>query len=177
MSNIYVLTGPSFSGKSTVASQLGYPKMLTSTTRVPRNGEVHGVHYSFLSRGQFETGIKNEDFIEHAVYWGNYYGTSVESVQTALETGEIILNVMEMEGTMKLKSLYPNQVTTIFLSADLETLLERANNREDAPEVIQSRIESLQQEISQAYLCDISIKNEDIEKTLKIIRWLIDERI
>ena len=177
MSTIYVLTGPSFSGKSTIASMLGYPRNVTSTTRQPRPGEIHGVHYHFLNRDDFLQGVGEGAFIEHASYDGNLYGTSSSSVADSLKQGNVVLNVMEMEGTLKLKSLFPNEVTTIFLSADLETLISRSKEREADMKEKRSRIQTLKDELAQAYHCDFSIKNEDLEKTLKTIRWIIEERM
>jgi guanylate kinase len=175
MARIYVITGPSFVGKTTVAELLGLPKNTTSTSRVIRPGEIDGVHYYFKSRPQFEAMIEAGELVEHTTYNGHYYGTSVEAVQKALAGDTVLVNVMEIEGTLRLKELFPDQVTTIFLSADYVTLCERAEQRDDLPEVIEERKMQLKEELLQAHLCDYVIKNVELDKTIKTVSWLIAE--
>lgn len=90
-----VLCGPSGSGKSTLVKRIleEFPDKfgfsISHTTRAPRPGEGDGIHYHFVSRVDFESGINNGEFIESATYGGNLYGTSKSAVRSVMEQGKV----------------------------------------------------------------------------------------
>lgn len=91
-----VLCGPSGSGKSTLLKRIleefpdSFGFSVSHTTRTPRQGEVDGVHYHFISRADFENGLSKGEFIESATYGGNLYGTSKRSLQKVIEAGKVV---------------------------------------------------------------------------------------
>ena len=111
---LIVVSGFSGAGKGTVMKRLmekyneDYALSVSMTTRGPRNGEVDGVHYFFVSREQFEENISKEGFIEHAQYCGNYYGTPREYVEKQLAAGKDVILEIEIQGALKVKEKFPD---------------------------------------------------------------------
>lgn len=104
---LITITGPSLSGKSTLGEMLkdcGFAvKATTTTTRAPREGEVNGVHYHFVSKDEFQDKIKNKELIEFVEFDGNYYGLSKEEVSKRLDSGAVIGIVLEPQGANAVK--------------------------------------------------------------------------
>lgn len=118
-----VLTGPSATGKTDTAKYLmehyGLKKVVTCTSRKPRVGEVDGVDYHFLTREQFEEGIKNGEFLETAEYNGNMYGTRKKDV------GEDMVSCVEPNGAHSYRKALGDSMFCCFLDATEQTRLER----------------------------------------------------
>jgi guanylate kinase len=110
---LIVVSGFSGAGKGTVMKRLmekyneDYALSVSMTTRGPRNGEVDGVHYFFVSREQFEENISKEGFIEHAQYCGNYYGTPKAYVERQLAEGKNVILEIEIQGALLVKEKLP----------------------------------------------------------------------
>jgi guanylate kinase len=100
MSKLVVVVGQSGSGKTLLAEKLGYNKVITATTRIPREGEINGKDYYFLSKGEFENKIKNNDFIEYVKLGEKYYGTPISSLSDN-ENQIIILDSKGVESLLK----------------------------------------------------------------------------
>jgi guanylate kinase len=125
---LFVLSGPSGAGKGTVCKALmeRMPDMRLSvsvTTRSPRPGEQHGVNYFFHTREQFEEMIRNDELLEWAQVFDNYYGTPRSFVESKLAEGYDVLLEIDIQGAMQVKQTYPEGVF-IFLIPPSATELE-----------------------------------------------------
>lgn len=139
---LVVIVGPTCSGKTTLAERFvaekGYGKIVTTTTRDPREGEVDGVDYHFVSEEQFKAGIEAGDFLEHATFGDNLYGITKAALDKAAEEGDgRVVSVNEIKGWLALEKLNRNpdyadlSVSGIFIDASPETLGRRLRERDD----------------------------------------------
>lgn len=176
---LIVITGPSGVGKGTLVKELLnlHPELnvsISATTRSPRPGEVHGVHYYFLSPAEFETMIASNSFLEWAQYTGNYYGTPRAQVETQLQEGKSIILEIELLGARQVKSNFPDTLGIFILPptfAELERRLQGRGN--DSPTAIQQRLERAQEELQAADEFDYQIVNDDFKQALKLLETAI----
>ena len=108
----FIVSGPSGVGKSTVLKALMEKRKnlyfsISATTRAPRPGEVHGVHYHFITRESFAQLIREERLLEHAEYVGNFYGTPLDPVLEHLAQGDDVILEIEIQGAKQVKARYP----------------------------------------------------------------------
>ncbi len=166
MGKLFLIVGPSGSGKGTVIallkerySQFFYP--VSYTTRDPRPGEEEGQVYHYISKKEFEEGIENGRFLEWAqVHKDNYYGTSKEQILDALAKDKVIIREIDIQGFKSIKAELPkDHLISIFLQVtDLEDLQKRILGRGELPqEELDRRMESARKEISEAHLCDYRV--------------------
>ncbi len=159
---LLVLSGPSGVGKTTVTRRLllknaGLTRVVTCTTRAPRDGEVNGEAYHFLSKAEFLRRVEADEFLEHAEVYGHYYGTLKAAVTGAISAGQDVLVVNDVQGALSFvgmarqNSALAEVMTTIFIVAEnpaaLRTRLE--SRGEDAPEVIAERLAVAEAEMAQ----------------------------
>lgn len=159
---IIVVSAPSGGGKSSLCQRLlnWSPNLVYSvscTTRAPRGGEQHGVDYFFLSRDEFEQRIAAGDFLEHAQYNGNYYGTPRTYLEEQLVAGKDVLLDIEVQGAGQViqrvrngQFAYPEALVTMFLMPPSLELLEARLRRRgtDSEETIKKRLALAQKEMS-----------------------------
>ena len=137
---ILVLVGPSGSGKSTVSDLLvekDIPKLVTSTTRKPRQGEENGVHYYFRTIEQ----MKEEPFIEQTFYAENIYGLSVREVENKLTKQDTVQVTLDKNGARVMKEQFAQETKVIFFQITEEEMMERMAKRGDTLESIEKRID------------------------------------
>jgi guanylate kinase len=152
---LFILSAPSGAGKSTLCRAVlkHFPDMLYSisyTTRPPRNGERDGVHYYFISRDEFKTGIERGRWAEWALVHDNYYGTSADMLDRGLNAGQDILLDIDVQGMGQIQASYPAGITIFIMPPSLEILRSRLEARgTDSPEVIAVRLRNAQQEMAQ----------------------------
>lgn len=177
--NLFVLVGPSGSGKGTVlkevlAAEKNTFLSVSATTRHPRPGEQHGVHYFFTSREDFEGMIRREELLEYAKYCENYYGTPKSAVLERISRGENVILEIEVQGAKKVKEMYPEAVTVFILPPSLSELRRRLTDRktEDA-ETVNRRLETALGEIPYARECDYAVVNDQLPETVEEIRAII----
>lgn len=164
--DILVLVGPSGSGKTTIAEELvkrtSFKKLPTCTTRAPRQGEVNGVHYFFLTEEQFKSKILSGEIVEWTVYAGNYYGTSSQVLSKSISEGNRIVLVMDFNGAKAIKKLFP-YAKTVYLDREYKELvmaiLERNIPNTDKAE----RIVQLKEDVTHKDKCDFVLKNDILE--------------
>ena len=171
---VLVLSGPSGAGKSTIikeaSSEIGdFYFSVSTTTRAPRDGEVYGREYYFVTKEEFEKGIKNGDFLEYALVHGNYYGTSLKPVKEALKNGKLVIFDIDVQGHRLVKKALGSLVSSIFITPpSLSELKKRLLNRSsDDKEVINKRLENAKEEIEAISEYDFVIINDDIKKAAK----------
>lgn len=121
-----------------------YPfnKIITSTSRSPRENEVNGIDYYFYTREDFENKVNNGDFLEYVENFGNYYGTCLDSINSSLAKGNSII-VLDDRGAIKLKELLKSQVVTIYLDVSVDVMEKRMNFRNDDPSSLAVRTTNL----------------------------------
>jgi len=167
---ILVLSGPSGAGKSTIiehaSDQIGeYYFSISTTTRPPREGELDGVDYYFVSREIFEEDIKAGQFLEYATVHNNYYGTSLKPVKEALSEGKLVIFDIDVQGHRLVQAKMGDFVTSVFITPPtLNELEKRLYARStDNDTVIKNRIENAKKEIQAVNEFDFVIINDVVE--------------
>ena len=166
---ILLISGPSGCGKSSLLKEVyktidNYYFSISTTTRSPRVGEKNGVDYFFVSKEEFTKDIQNNQFLEWAEVHGNYYGTSLKSINQALDDEKLVIFDIDVQGFAQVIKQLKEITTTVFITTP--TLLElekRLNNRgTDSNEVIQKRINNAKKEISYIDQYDYLIINDHL---------------
>ncbi|KEA45275.1 guanylate kinase [Campylobacter mucosalis] len=177
---ILVISGPSGSGKSTLLNRLFKEEKniyfsISSTTRAIRDGETDGVHYHYISKDEFEDGIKQGEFLEWAQVHKNYYGTSLKPVIRELEAGKIVIFDIDVQGFNSVKKKFDDQITSIFITtSDKNELKTRLKNRNtDTDETIQNRLMNAVGEMEHILEYDYFLINNDIEESYMNLRSIV----
>ena len=169
MKNIlFVISGPSGVGKGTMVARLASREDLifsvSCTTRAPREGELDGVHYFFMSEEEFLTRAKAGEFLEYDNHFGNYYGTLRSFIEEKLEEGSVILD-LDVVGALNLKKAYPEAVLVMLLPPDKEALKQRLIHRHsETPHQIEDRLARVDYELSLKDKFDYTVVNDVVEE-------------
>lgn len=171
---IYCLVGPSGSGKNTLGEEvfepLGICRLVTHTTREMRIGEKEGLSYYFTTVDNFKEIPK----IEYANYAGNYYGLSVLEVELKLKKDQDVYVILEQNGARKLKELYKENVTIIFVKISEDSMIKRIKERGDNENDVLDRIKNAMETNEFSFdAADYVIENEDLSKAKKSLFDLI----
>jgi len=179
-SPLFILTGLSGAGKSTVADalmrdgSLELSRFVTTTTRAPRPQEQNGVHYWFVSREAFEEKRAAEGFYEWAEVYGNLYGPAKAEMERLIAVGKPILLVVDVQGAKTFKTLHPD-AHVIFLTASRDHLLRRLQARGSAAEEVERRMKHIDEELTYEAIADTLIENQDgdLSKTIATVKEFI----
>lgn len=173
-----ILSGPSGAGKTTIVelllkqSPVKLKKLVSATTRAPREGEVDGENYYFLSAADFESKRLNGEFLEYAEVHGtgNWYGTLRSEVERARAVGAGALLEIDIQGAQKVVAAYPRALT-IFLRTSSEAEYERRlrGRGTEREEVIQRRLETARRELAQAGWYKYQVMNDDLDQAVRDI--------
>lgn len=165
---LIVLSGPAGSGKGTVVKEIldRYPAdfclSVSATTRAPRPGEEHGVHYYFIDKPAFEERIGQGAMLEYAEYCGNYYGTPADYVQKQLEEGKNVILEIEVQGALKIKERFPDTLLVMVTPPSFSILEARLRGRgTNTEEDIKNRLAHSRWELSNLERYDYAVINED----------------
>jgi len=170
--NLFVIVAPSGAGKTSLVNELlqrepNIRLSISFTTRQPREGELHGREYHFVTRAAFEKMIAGGDFLEHANVFGNYYGTSRRWIEQQLAGEHDVLLEIDWQGAQQVRKLFPHMVGIFVLPPSLAELQRRLEGRgKDAPEAIQRRMASARNEVSHVLEFEYIIVNERFETAL-----------
>jgi guanylate kinase len=176
-----VISGPSGVGKDLTLKrmkELGYPFyfVVTATTRPRREGEVDGMDYFFVSKGEFAKMIEQDELLEHAVVYGDYKGIPKEQVRRALVSGQDVIMRIDVQGATTLRRIVPEAIF-IYLSAESEeALVERLRERKTEPEdQLALRIATARQEQKRLDLFDYLVVNSNgkLDETCETIAAII----
>ena len=174
---LFVISGPSGVGKGTINQQLfdefgdDVAFSVSATTRGPREGEIDGKHYFFISRQEFENRIANNEFLEHAEFAGNCYGTPRSYVLRLLEDGVSVILEIDLQGALQVKERMPECVSIFILPPSYEVLESRLRGRgTETPEKIEKRLAAARHEIEMAHIYDYQIVNDDLEAAYQQLR-------
>lgn len=175
---LFVFSGPSGVGKGTLNSRLfaefgdQIAFSVSATTRAPREGEIDGKHYFFITKQEFENRIANNDFLEYAQFAGNCYGTPRSYVTSLLKQGKNVLLEIEVQGAMQVRERMPESVSIFVLPPSFEELESRLRGRgTESEEKILARLDTARREIEHAPQYDYQIVNgEDVEAAYQQLR-------
>lgn len=182
MRTIFVISGPTNTGKTTVVerlleSNLGLTRVITSTSRAPRKNEVNDVDYHFFSREEFEEKIKNNEFFEWANVYNDYKGILKTSLYNDIPENKNIIITLNIQGFLSIKenidkNIY--RVVGIFISPpSMEELKNRMEKRGDKESDAELRFSVATEEINSRFLYDYNVVNDDLDKCVDEIKEII----
>lgn len=165
---LIVLSGPSGCGKGTMMAQIlkdeRFTVSVSATTRAPREGEIEGRSYFFLTKEEFQRRITENRLLEYADYCGNYYGTPREAVEERLEEGKNVILEIEVLGAFQVKERFPDTLLVFVIPPSLQELERRLRARgTETEEAVLARVARAKEELSQARRYDYVIENDRLE--------------
>ena len=180
---LIVFSAPSGSGKTTLVHYLlkkilNLSFSISATSRKPRENEIDGKDYFFLSKENFISKINNGKFLEYEeVYDGIFYGTLLDEVEKNWEKGKHVIFDIDVVGGINIKKLFPERTLAIFVKPpSIESLEERLNNRgDDSPEEIHQRVEKAKKEMEYSSQFDKVILNDKLEESKRIAFEYVDK--
>lgn len=172
---LFIISGSSGVGKGTVIKEFlknadNIFLSVSTTTRKPREGEIHGVNYFYVNQDEFRKSVKNEDFLEWAEFGGNYYGTKYSTVEQQLREGKNVLLEIEVQGAKQVKEKMPEAVTIFILPPSIEEIEKRLRGRGTETEfAIKKRLKAIEFELKEAQYYDYKVVNDIVERAAEEI--------
>ena len=170
---LYIVSAPSGAGKTSLVKALlkADPAIRLSvsyTTRPPRPGETDGRDYHFVSRERFQEMLAEDEFLEHAEVYGNFYGTSKGSIARDLDAGRDVLLEIDWQGAEQVKRHFPQSASIFVLPPTFNALRTRLAGRgQDSEEVIERRLAAAAHDVAHAEAFDYIIVNDDFDHALQ----------
>jgi len=185
---LIIISSPSGTGKTTICKKIinrdkRIKLSVSHTTRSPRDNEMNGVDYFFVSGDEFDSKILDQSFLEYARVFGNFYGTSKNNVKNLLSKDFDVLFDIDWQGAAQILKSNLAKIVTIFLvppskEVVLERLEERSNETGDNYKAVQKRMSEYENEMSHANEYDHIVVNDNIEECAdKVLNIIENERI
>lgn len=180
-SQVFVIAAPSGGGKTSLINALidqdgSLRPSVSHTTRPARPGEQHGEHYYFISERDFQTLIEQGAFLEYALVFGDYKGTTKKAVEHQLAEGFDVLLDIDWQGARQVREAKPDSHSIFILPPSLEVLKERLSSRgQDSAEVIADRMSKARSEISHWEEFDFVVINDDFDEALENLHSIIQK--
>ena len=179
---LIVISGPSGAGKDSVMQRmqergLKFHFVTTATTRPRRPNEVHGKDYWFISQEEFARMIDGDEFMEHALVYGDYKGVPKEQVRGALRSGQDVVMRLDVQGAETVRKLVPDALLIFITTDSEEDLISRLRERStESPEGLAIRIATTRQELKRKDAFDYVIVNHDdqLDHTVDVVRAIIE---
>ncbi len=177
--NLFVVAAPSGAGKSSLVKALmeldaQVRPSVSHTTRAPRGQEKHGREYFFVSAPEFDQMVASDSFLEWAHVHGQRYGTSRKAIEDRITQGADVVLEIDFQGAIQIKKIFANAVLIFILPPSWEELKSRLHNRaEDAPEVIELRLQNAADEMVYVKEFDYVIINELFERALFDLKAIV----
>lgn len=176
---LYVFSAPSGAGKTSLVKALleqteDIGVSVSHTTRAPREGEIDGKDYNFVSQETFQQLIGENAFLEHAQVFDNFYGTSQAWVEKELQAGRDVILEIDWQGAEQIRQQMPNMVSVFILPPSREELLKRLTGRgTDSQDIIDRRMQDAESEMSHYGVFDYLIINDDFAIALEQLRAIV----
>lgn len=176
---LYTVSAPSGAGKTSLVSALATSEQqvvvsISHTTRPMRPGEQDGVNYHFVDEPTFADMIEAGAFLEQATVFGKSYGTSQQWVESTLDTGTDVILEIDWQGAAQVRRILTDSVSIFILPPSLVALRARLESRgQDAPDIIQHRLDAAVSEISHYADADYLLVNDDFDDALTDLRAII----
>lgn len=173
-----VLSAPSGAGKTTIARALvareeDFAFSVSATTRPPRNYEVHGHDYWFLSKAEFEEMVARGEFAEWAQVHGDLYGTPTKSLADAGQGGNHVVLDIDVQGAMQIRETVPDALLLFILPPSVDVLFQRLTGRgTEEEETLRRRLTTALTELEAAEAFDFFVVNEDLDEAVREVRTL-----
>ncbi len=177
--NLFVITAPSGAGKTSLVKALveqinDLTASISHTTRPRRPAEIEGIAYHFIDTPEFEAMASDNDFLEHALVYGNHYGTSKKWVEDQLAHGQDVVLEIDWQGAVSIQELVPSGITVFILPPSIQALADRLGTRQqDTEQVIQDRLASAEADISRYVHFDYMVVNADFQSALNELRAIV----
>lgn len=179
-SRLYVISAPSGAGKTTLvrALLLRNPRVqfsISYTTREPRLREKNGDDYFFITKEKFQKMVADDDFLEHAEVFDNYYGTAKNQVQNQLDNNKHVLLEIDWQGAEQIRQAWPGCVSVFILPPSLQELERRLHTRAtDSEKIIQRRLQDSISDISHWPEFDHVIVNDNLDEALRELEAVVN---
>lgn len=166
---LFIISGPSGAGKGTIREKLfqaldGLSYSVSCTTRQPREGEVDGVDYHFISEAEFQQHVDNGDFLEWAGVHGHHYGTLKADVEKVLNRGNDMFLEIDVQGALQVKNIMPEAITIFVAPPSLSVLEQRLRGRHTETEQdIELRLHNAQKEMERSSEYDFTVVNDNLD--------------
>ena len=175
---LFILSGPSGAGKGTICKELlaqtDLELSVSMTTRQPREGEIHGVHYYFVTEEEFVTRFGADGFLEHAEVYGRRYGTPKEPVIDKLKQGIDVILEIDIQGALKVKENYPDGVFIFILPPSMAELRKRLTGRgTETAEAIEMRLGETLKELSFIEKYDYCVVNGELDEAVARVKAIV----
>lgn len=176
---LIVISGPSGAGKGTICKSFlernkEVALSVSATTRDPRKGEVDGINYHFVSRDEFKNRIEEDDFLEYAEVYDNFYGTPRSNVEELLESGRDVILEIDIQGALKVKENASDGVFVFILPPSMSELRQRIINRgSETKESLMKRFKSAYQEINFLSKYNYAVVNDKVDVAVEKLEAII----